>query len=404
MIVRYVVKIRSFDISTFLGFSLGSSLTRAAAPAMSKRRRDADDDAPLRQELCCPITHELMRDPVTAADGHSYERAAISYWFWEGKATSPVTNLALSSQLLLPNHSLRAVVRYYKEKYPDEKSDTSWEVRMLKALARRLGSGVAYGLLFVGTTGAEVMEVIVSRAGVVDAKLAADALVALLSQTSAIPSTEAAMRLLLNTLPSDVGTAMKTLTTISVRPTFFAPHLSEVAMAILDAVVLNEAVRLVANRALVALLRSGPPGGLRREDVSVIVSYSFTEPAPDVATAMLPYCDMGLKRSVALSFRGRVLDDHQCALTFLEAAALLPLETRRELVDWRVADYLLKSSTTDMGARMAALFKIGIPGVGGAGGAALGSGGLEESDDSGGDLVESGDDDDSISSSSSEEF
>lgn len=29
----------------------------------------------------CPITHRVMRDPVVAADGHCYERSAISAWF-----------------------------------------------------------------------------------------------------------------------------------------------------------------------------------------------------------------------------------------------------------------------------------------------------------------------------------
>ena len=28
----------------------------------------------------CPITHEVMEDPVVCADGHSYERAAITQW------------------------------------------------------------------------------------------------------------------------------------------------------------------------------------------------------------------------------------------------------------------------------------------------------------------------------------
>ena len=37
-----------------------------------------DDDIP--NELICPITMELMTEPVIAADGHSYEKAAIEEW------------------------------------------------------------------------------------------------------------------------------------------------------------------------------------------------------------------------------------------------------------------------------------------------------------------------------------
>ena len=29
------------------------------------------------KELCCPISHELMKDPVVAGDGHTYERSCI---------------------------------------------------------------------------------------------------------------------------------------------------------------------------------------------------------------------------------------------------------------------------------------------------------------------------------------
>mmetsp|Transcript_6151 Transcript_6151/g.13821 ORF Transcript_6151/g.13821 Transcript_6151/m.13821 type:complete len:189 (-) Transcript_6151:131-697(-) len=32
-------------------------------------------------ELCCPITGELMKDPVNAADGYAYERCAIERHF-----------------------------------------------------------------------------------------------------------------------------------------------------------------------------------------------------------------------------------------------------------------------------------------------------------------------------------
>ena len=38
--------------------------------------------------LCCPISMEIMRDPVIAADGHTYERAEIEAWFANNR-TSP---------------------------------------------------------------------------------------------------------------------------------------------------------------------------------------------------------------------------------------------------------------------------------------------------------------------------
>ena len=58
----------------------------------------------------CPITSELMHDPVIADDGHSYERTAIESWFGTGNRTSPVTGKALPTQRLHPNHALRIAI------------------------------------------------------------------------------------------------------------------------------------------------------------------------------------------------------------------------------------------------------------------------------------------------------
>ena len=42
-------------------------------------------------DLQCPISHELMRDPVVAADGRTYERAEITGWIGRGHNRSPMT-------------------------------------------------------------------------------------------------------------------------------------------------------------------------------------------------------------------------------------------------------------------------------------------------------------------------
>jgi len=63
----------------------------------------------------CPITQELMEDPVVAADGHSYERKAIEGWF-SSHNTSPLTNLPLKNKDLIPNHNLRSSIAQYKQK------------------------------------------------------------------------------------------------------------------------------------------------------------------------------------------------------------------------------------------------------------------------------------------------
>jgi len=71
----------------------------AAAPPV-----EDDDDLP--DELFCPITYTMMRDPVRASDGHVYERLAITRWFAQ-RLTSPMTGAALADGALEPQDALR---------------------------------------------------------------------------------------------------------------------------------------------------------------------------------------------------------------------------------------------------------------------------------------------------------
>ena len=45
------------------------------------------------QNYICPITLDLMKDPVVAADGQSYEREAIMEWFHLGHQDSPLNGI-----------------------------------------------------------------------------------------------------------------------------------------------------------------------------------------------------------------------------------------------------------------------------------------------------------------------
>ena len=49
---------------------------------------------------------ELMRVPVIAADGISYEKEAIRRWFAMGQASSPWTNQPLPTLQLIPNRAV----------------------------------------------------------------------------------------------------------------------------------------------------------------------------------------------------------------------------------------------------------------------------------------------------------
>lgn len=64
----------------------------------------------LPREFFCPITCDVMTDPVVAVDGHTYELDAIQRWFKGGHNTSPMTKEELQSLLLVPNRAIRAQI------------------------------------------------------------------------------------------------------------------------------------------------------------------------------------------------------------------------------------------------------------------------------------------------------
>ena len=57
----------------------------------------------------CPLSGQLLRDPVVCADGHTYERVEIISWLASNE-TSPKTGEALVHPALVRNHALREAI------------------------------------------------------------------------------------------------------------------------------------------------------------------------------------------------------------------------------------------------------------------------------------------------------
>ena len=51
-----------------------------------------------------------MKEPVVAADGHTYERVCIEQWLASGKTTSPMTGEVLAYTHLVPNHNAKSTI------------------------------------------------------------------------------------------------------------------------------------------------------------------------------------------------------------------------------------------------------------------------------------------------------
>ena len=66
-------------------------------------------------EFICPITTEIMKDPVILTDGHVYEKSAIKKWL-QNNNTSPLTKINVDKDILIPCFVLRKQIQEYLEK------------------------------------------------------------------------------------------------------------------------------------------------------------------------------------------------------------------------------------------------------------------------------------------------
>lgn len=95
-------------------------------------RAHADFQAKCPDQYLCPITYEIMKDPVITSGGFTYERSAIENWFALGHQKDPLTNAPLANKNLTPNHTLKSLIEEWKadqkKKAEDAKAQESKRV------------------------------------------------------------------------------------------------------------------------------------------------------------------------------------------------------------------------------------------------------------------------------------
>ncbi|CAN4081026.1 unnamed protein product [Withania somnifera] len=59
----------------------------------------------------CPISLDLMKDPVTLSTGITYDRVSIETWIESGNQTCPITRKVLKTLEPIPNHTMRKMIQ-----------------------------------------------------------------------------------------------------------------------------------------------------------------------------------------------------------------------------------------------------------------------------------------------------
>ncbi|XP_038890637.1 U-box domain-containing protein 9-like [Benincasa hispida] len=87
-----------------------SKMAASASPIPESSGSSGTNTPIVPEEFRCPISGELMNDPVLLITGQTYDRFFIEQWFHEGHNTCPRTNEVLSDMSITPNRLLRSMI------------------------------------------------------------------------------------------------------------------------------------------------------------------------------------------------------------------------------------------------------------------------------------------------------
>ncbi|XP_020114311.1 U-box domain-containing protein 1-like [Ananas comosus] len=64
-------------------------------------------------EFRCPITLDLMRDPVIVSSGHTYDRSSIARWLDSGRHSCPKSGRRLIHTAVIPNYAVKGLMEQW---------------------------------------------------------------------------------------------------------------------------------------------------------------------------------------------------------------------------------------------------------------------------------------------------
>mmetsp|Transcript_22246 Transcript_22246/g.56672 ORF Transcript_22246/g.56672 Transcript_22246/m.56672 type:complete len:307 (-) Transcript_22246:739-1659(-) len=114
---------RVSDSAASLASTAADSYARSSSRANSESSISLDQHPtgsspaklpPIPRGFMCPVSCQVMTDPVSTVDGMVYDRTNIE-GFKSGRQTSPVTGQQLASLKLLPNPALKEAIEAYME-------------------------------------------------------------------------------------------------------------------------------------------------------------------------------------------------------------------------------------------------------------------------------------------------
>ncbi|KAL6616500.1 hypothetical protein ACP70R_038770 [Stipagrostis hirtigluma subsp. patula] len=82
---------------------------------VEEKQMHSVNGVPIPADFCCPLSLELMSDPVIVASGQTYERVFIRKWLDLGYNICPKTRQTLGHTNLIPNYTVKQLIENWSE-------------------------------------------------------------------------------------------------------------------------------------------------------------------------------------------------------------------------------------------------------------------------------------------------
>jgi hypothetical protein len=82
---------------------------------VEEKQMHSINGVPIPADFCCPLSLELMSDPVIVASGQTYERVFIKKWLDLGYNVCPKTRQTLGHTNLIPNYTVKQLIENWSE-------------------------------------------------------------------------------------------------------------------------------------------------------------------------------------------------------------------------------------------------------------------------------------------------
>ncbi|KAJ0241155.1 U-box domain-containing protein 10 [Hirschfeldia incana] len=142
-------KSSSVSLAFFLSKDADNERLEKAITKSNDDDSKKSENLTIPEDFLCPISLELMKDPVIVSTGQTYERSYIQRWIDCGNLRCPKTQQKLGNFTLTPNYVLRSLISQWCTKHHIEQpggymkisdGDLSGDMSAIRALVRKLSS------------------------------------------------------------------------------------------------------------------------------------------------------------------------------------------------------------------------------------------------------------------------